>query len=128
MVCLARAPEGEWVSSEVLVAAANLPHAYVSKVMRRMVEAGLAEGRKGWHGGFRLAKPAHDIRFSDVLAASGDEVNFAGCAFGYPSCNAKDPCALHDSWLNLGILFRQWAQSHTLADAGDLREITQFSA
>ncbi len=122
MVCLAQsaqsAPE-QLVPREVLVERAMLPGAYASKVLRKLVVSGLVEGKKGWHGGFRLAKAASDVRFLDVLIAVECEPNAEHCAFGYGQCNAKNPCPLHDAWLDLQLRFRDWAVKTTLADTAD---------
>lgn len=118
MVCLSRAEPDELVPRETLVEQAHLPAAYASKVLRKLVLSGLVEGRKGWHGGFRLARPAAEVRFLDVLLAVDCDPSPDHCAFGYGPCNAKNPCPLHDSWLDLRGRFRDWATQTTLADAG----------
>ena len=125
MACLARRPHEVWTPKETLVEEALLPPAYASKVMRRLVEAGLAEGRKGWHGGFRLAKRPHEIRFADILAAMGEDADLTHCAFGYPRCDASNPCALHDAYSELLTRVRAWARENTLADLGEMPDVAR---
>ena len=69
MAHLAREPEGAWVSGPALAEATRVPAAYVGKVMRQLVVAGLVVGKSGRAGGFRIAQSPGTIRFIDVLEA-----------------------------------------------------------
>lgn len=42
----------------------------LASVLWNLGAAGILESRPGWHGGFRLARPAHAITVSSVIAAS----------------------------------------------------------
>ena len=88
MVCLA-AEAPEWVTARDLATRANVPAAFLSKILRRLVRAGLIEGQRGHHGGFRLLRPAADVRIADVLSAAQVEAAPARCAFGFDRCRAK---------------------------------------
>ena len=61
----------------------GIPAHYLSKILRRLVLAGLLASQKGQGGGFVLARPPAEIRFLDILAAV-DVLPPAGrCAFGW---------------------------------------------
>lgn len=111
---LAREPEA-WVRADQLSVRANLPPAYVSKVLRRLVNAGIVAGKKGWNGGFRLARPPEEVQFRDLLDAMEDPHQRPECAFGHPHCEPSRPCALHDAWSDLRARLRDWACRNTLA-------------
>lgn len=116
MATLAHSPPGEWVAHEEIVARAMLPTAYASKVLRRLVVAGLIEGKRGWHGGFRLALRPDQITFFAVLVAVDCAPELGRCAFGYGACDGENPCPLHDAWSEVQERVREWALRTTLAD------------
>jgi Rrf2 family protein len=97
----------------------GIPPHYLSKILRRLVLAGLLESQKGRGGGFVLARPPSAIRFQDVLAAVDAYPAPDRCAFGWGTCNPGDPCPLHESWSRLGGAFRDWATSTSLADVAE---------
>jgi len=114
MACLALAtPEARTV--EDMAQFIGVPRPYLSRVMRRLVVAGLVASQRGVHGGYRLARAPEAIRYVDILAAMDFQPESTHCAFGLPRCDASHPCPLHTSWMELQGGFRDWASQHTLA-------------
>lgn len=113
---LALLEDSATIPAQELSTSTAIPLAYLSKVMRRMVLAGLVTAQKGHGGGFALARSPSKIRFSDILAAAGIDTRENDCAFGFARCNAKSPCPLHFAWKDLGDRFRSWADDTTLGD------------
>lgn len=93
----------------------GIPAHYLSKVLRRLVRAGLLASRKGMGGGFVLARPPETIRFIDILGAVDVLPPANRCAFGWGACDSSAPCPLHDSWGRIYELFSDWASATTLA-------------
>lgn len=116
MARLAVQPDGEALRATDLSEATGIPPHYLSKIMRRLVAAGLLESERGHGGGFRLARPAEAIAFSDILAAVDAELDPTRCAFGWGRCNAKNPCLLHPLFSKLNGAVTDWASGSTLAD------------
>ena len=119
MACLA-APGGGAMRALDLSRATQVPPHYLSKVLRRLVHAGLLDSQKGHGGGFTLARPASKIRFADVLAAVDEAPETGRCAFGYAQCDAKNPCPLHPAWSKLNEQMSSWAERTTLASVSAL--------
>jgi Rrf2 family iron-sulfur cluster assembly transcriptional regulator len=94
----------------------GIPVHYLSKVLRRLVSAGLLVSQKGHGGGFTLARASGRIRFSDVLEAVDSIPARNRCAFGWGACDSRQPCPLHPAWSRLDAAFREWADRTTLAD------------
>ncbi|MCC6664181.1 MAG: Rrf2 family transcriptional regulator [Polyangiaceae bacterium] len=115
MTCLARGDQIARTATD-LAAEASVPVHYLSKVLRRLVAAGLLSSQKGHGGGFVLARPASKIRFADVLGAMGEAPVGGRCAFGWGKCDAKNPCPLHPAWSALSDALQSWAGDTTLAD------------
>jgi Rrf2 family protein len=107
----------ERVTSADLAREANVPAHYVSKVMRRLVLAGLVDARRGHHGGFQLSRAPEEIAFIDVLEAVDFQAEAKHCAFGLGACNPDAPCALHPAYSVLNDWFLTWARNTTLVSA-----------
>lgn len=99
-----------------IAADTSIPVHYVSKVLRRMVSAGLLTSQKGHGGGFRLARPARSIRFREVIAAVDGDMEAGRCAFGWGACNPAAPCPLHPAFSRLEASLTDWLGRTTLAD------------
>jgi Rrf2 family iron-sulfur cluster assembly transcriptional regulator len=116
MAWLASAPPDEPVRSRDLAAGSGIPLHYLSKILRRLVLAELLVSQKGKRGGFVLARPPHEIRFLDILAAVDAYPTQGRCAFGWGECDELNPCAMHDIWSELNESILSWAANNTLAD------------
>ncbi|HEX2086691.1 MAG TPA: Rrf2 family transcriptional regulator [Solirubrobacteraceae bacterium] len=57
------------VSLKAIAAAEGLPLAYLERIVALLKKAGLVESTRGAHGGYRLARPAADIRMDEVVNA-----------------------------------------------------------
>ena len=61
MAIVALQPQDQPIPVKALSEAAGIPRHYLSKIMKKLVEAGLIKSQKGHGGGFSLAKPKIDI-------------------------------------------------------------------
>ncbi|MBI1909456.1 MAG: Rrf2 family transcriptional regulator [Deltaproteobacteria bacterium] len=95
---------------------AHVPPAFLSKVMRQLVKAGLLEARHGRGGGFFLTRPLSKISFAEILAAVGSEFESNRCLFGWKKCPKKNPCLLHNQWKGMKGRLLRWAKETTLKD------------
>ena len=110
------AGERDAIASAALSEKSQVPSHYLSKIMRRMVLAGLVSSSRGHGGGFRLSREAQDVRFLDVLEAVDSAPTQGVCAFGLGNCDEIDPCRLHPAWSEFQDHFFDWATRTTLAD------------
>jgi Rrf2 family protein len=99
-----------------LAISVEVPVAYVSKILRKLVVAGLLHSQKGHQGGFVVAKPLHKIRLLDIMAAVDFSFEANRCAFGWGKCDPKKPCPLHPVWAQLSESASDWARRRTLQD------------
>ena len=116
MAWLATASGDEPVRAVDLSRATGIPTHYLSKVLRRLVLAGLLESQKGQGGGFSLASAPGEIAFIDILSAVDAYPTEGRCAFGWGECEASDPCPLHNSWSHLNEQIRDWASGTSLEE------------
>jgi Rrf2 family protein len=54
----------------------KLSREYLAKILKRLVQKGLLISSLGLHGGYKLAKPARDISFLDILEAIEGPYNY----------------------------------------------------
>jgi Rrf2 family iron-sulfur cluster assembly transcriptional regulator len=97
-----------------LSAATQIPLHYLSKILRRLVLAGLLTSQKGQGGGFLLAREPEAIRFQDILTAVDALPDEDTCAFGWGTCGEENPCPLHGAWSEIKQAMQDWAQNTTL--------------
>ena len=65
-VCLAANP-GVPMTTVQLAEATDVPQFYLAKLMRTLVEAGLASSRRGINGGFQLARDPASLTLLEVI-------------------------------------------------------------
>lgn len=92
------------------------PQHYVSKVLRKLVTAGLLKAERGHGGGFILARPAEKIMFCQVLEAVQGPLKAKQCIFGWRKCSNTTPCILHHRWNAVSDTFDEWSRTTSLAD------------
>ncbi len=111
------------VNSKELSVYADVPSHYLSKIMRKMVEAGYVASQKGHGGGFIMKTAPADLRVIDVLTAAGFDMEDQPCVFGYDECSNDDPCPLHPVWKRLKDCFEDWACNTTFEDVRNDNEM-----
>lgn len=94
----------------------NVPHAYLSKILRKMVEGGLLKSNKGHGGGFRLARAPAKIKLIDVFEAMEQDTAPKRCVFGLSVCSAVNPCVLHHRWSEVNSAVHEWSRQTSLED------------
>lgn len=113
---LSRRQRGTVVAASELGAAVGIPKDYASKVLRRLVDAGLVDSIIGRNGGYSLAKELKDIGLVEVFdalnpPAKEDRLRPASCK-GEPS----RMCAAHRGLQLLNARVRRAISNETLAE------------
>ena len=116
---------GAAVSAKDLAAFQGISPSLVSKLFTQLQKTGIVESAEGIQGGFRLAKPAHDVSVMDVIrAVEGDKPLFQ-CKEIRRNCilYADDPpywatrgvCSIHSVMLEAQEKMFEAFRGHTLA-------------
>mgnify|MGYP000011048871 CR=1 FL=1 len=90
---LAGLPQDRRLSTRTLAEFHGVPKEYLSKALQALSQAGIVSGTLGPAGGYRLARPADDITFLDIVeAVEGRRSTFActNIRFNNP---CRQPCA-----------------------------------
>jgi Rrf2 family protein len=98
---LARATGEAPLSLAEVARAENLPLPYLEQLVVPLRRAGLVEGTRGLHGGYRLARPAEAMTVGDILRVLEGPVSLVDCtAADYVSggCDRDSACFSAGLW------------------------------
>ena len=99
---IARANQEEGLSLPQISELENISQAYAAKTTRALRLAGFISSIRGHKGGYKLAKPTHEIKISQVLRAMGGAIydeSFCGQHTGASSlCTNSIDCSLRSLW------------------------------
>lgn len=94
----------------------GLPQPYLEQILLALKGAGLVKSKRGVGGGYVLAKPASDIRLSDIISAVDGPITLGD--FGQPhqdgSCDHEGQCVLLAIWELAGQHMREHLGAYTL--------------
>ena len=99
MIHLAMIPVAARVNGPALAFAIEAPESFISKVLQKLVQAGLIRSHRGTRGGFQLARKATDISLLEVVEAIEGPTQLNLCVPNGENCSHKDWCAAHPVWL-----------------------------
>lgn len=89
---------GGKLSTARLAEQVGAPEPALAKVMQRLSQHGLVEGRPGPGGGYALRRPAASVTLHELVTLF-EGPNFGrACIFGLAQCCADAPCPLHEEW------------------------------
>jgi Rrf2 family transcriptional regulator, iron-sulfur cluster assembly transcription factor len=69
LLYLARSDGGRSTHLREVSSATAIPETFLSKIFQRLVKNGLIRSRRGFRGGFHLARPASQITLREVIEA-----------------------------------------------------------
>ena len=92
---LATRTEGEYVPTEEIARAKNIPEMYLSKTVQDLVRAGFVQTQRGSGGGVRLARPAESFTLADVVEAIQGPLAINSCLLENSDCPNKPVCRVH---------------------------------
>jgi Rrf2 family transcriptional regulator, iron-sulfur cluster assembly transcription factor len=97
-----RTAADEQVTVRSTADATGIPEAFTAKVLQKLVHAGLVGSMKGPGGGFNLTPArAKKLKLNAIVDAIDGDAIYTGCALGFPRCDERNPCALHDRFLHV---------------------------
>jgi Rrf2 family protein len=118
---LASRPDGQATRDE-LAESQEIPPRYLEMVLSQLRQAGLVTSRRGFSGGYRLARPAAQISVADVSRAVDGPLALVQGRRPEDLRYEGSSRNLSELWVGLRSALRSVLESVTLADllAGDL--------
>lgn len=81
-----------------VAACAGVPPAYLTKVFKKLVDAGILSSKRGWAGGTRLARSPEAITLLEITEAIDGKDWNRGCLLGQEFCSDERACPTHAFW------------------------------
>ncbi len=97
LTVLAARPDAVLSASE-LAEQAGLEVPTVSKLLKPLAQAGLVEGFRGAHGGYRLARPAATISLVEIVEAMEGPLAMTECSLEHGECGISGQCGVRGNW------------------------------
>lgn len=123
VMAMAELAAGSDVGAKALSVVAERQHislAYLEQLFQKLRRAGLVESARGRAGGYRLARPAGEIRVADIMSAVEEDMRMTRCGgeAGTP-CLAGRRCVTHGLWDALSDHIQSFLESVTLQEVLD---------
>lgn len=115
MACLARHP-GEVLPAAQIGEDTHLELPTVSKLLKRLAQAGLVDSFRGVTGGYRLARSAKDISLAEIVEALDGPIGLTECSIGHAGCERQSFCAVSRDWQGVGVAIDNALRGVSLAD------------
>ena len=113
---LAAAPDEKPVKGERIATAQAIPLRFLENILMQLRHAGLVESRRGADGGYRLARPAGEVKLADVIRAiDGPLAGVSGVrpeSLGFTG--VAEP--MREVWIAVRASLRSVLEGVTLAD------------
>ncbi len=106
---------GEVLSATELAEASGLEATTVSKVLKPLAQAGLVEGLRGVHGGYRLAHAAGDISLVQIIEAMEGPLAITECSQHDSQCGIAQRCGVRANWRLINDVVADALRGMTLA-------------
>jgi Rrf2 family transcriptional regulator, iron-sulfur cluster assembly transcription factor len=87
-----------WMLARDIARCTGISLPYLSKMLHALGGSGLIEAKRGYRGGFRLARPADQISLLAVAEAVEGADWLAHCLLGLEECSDQRACPTHDFW------------------------------
>jgi Rrf2 family transcriptional regulator, iron-sulfur cluster assembly transcription factor len=96
---------------------------YLEQLFAKLRRNELVRSTRGPGGGYRLNRPAADLRVADIILAVDEPISTTRCKAGSPKgCTGTTArCLTHDLWEELGRQIQVFLSSVSLADVVERR-------
>ena len=112
-------PGGTWSLAKDIASSGGIPPAYLSSVLHALARNGLIKAKRGYRGGFALAKPAEKISVLQVVEAVEGRAWREGCLLGLNECSDERACPSHAFWKTQRNQIEEFLRSLTLAQVAE---------
>lgn len=97
VLALATKP-GEVVTTREIARSMDIPEAFLVKVVKALVKAGIVESVRGSRGGLKLAGRPEDLTLRHVLEAMEGPLVLNQCLLRPGACDRQPRCPVHPVW------------------------------
>lgn len=98
MIFLASQPLERAVPFREIARRMAVPQDFLAKILKILVGRKLVRSTRGAHGGYTLARPAHELSFLDVIEAVEGPVVVNVCQDRHDACKMSRSCTMYGVW------------------------------
>ena len=121
LIHLAGRTPGDPVLVREIAARSSVPRQSLSKILHGLQRKKLVHSTRGPGGGYRLARPAAQIKLLDIIQAVDGVVGVQEiCVLGLDECSDESRCALHDYWKEFREMYSRTVAAMTLEEAAEI--------
>jgi Rrf2 family protein len=114
--CLEQGDGENWILAKDIAECTGIPKPYLSKILHSLQGSGLIAAKRGYRGGFALARPSGEISLLEIAEAVEGGDLLSCCLLGLTSCSEDRPCPAHSFWAVERERIREELSSRTLRD------------
>lgn len=98
---LARQPDSRRLTAEEIADRHAIPHAFLSKTLALLADAGIVSTQRGVKGGVRLNRPPGRISLLEVVEAVDGPIALNRCTLDEGACQWTSSCDFYPIWCTL---------------------------
>src|ERR1700704_5980556 len=123
LVDLASQSDGRPVALADIAQRQEISLSYLEQLFAKLRRGGLVKSVRGPGGGYRLSRPANEMRIADVIIAVDEPIAATRCKPGSAKgCTGQGArCVTHDLWEELGRQIHVFLSGVSLADVVEKR-------
>ena len=103
------------VSAQEVATFYKLPYPMVANIPKQLVSSGLIKSNRGQHGGYVLARSAHEIKLSEIIEVTDSPFSLVECAHDEDLCEIHQCCPTHRPLVALHQKIQKFFEDTTLA-------------
>jgi Rrf2 family protein len=92
---------------------------YLEQLITPLIAAGIVGSTRGARGGVSLARPAEEIRLSEVIRILEGSIALVDCVNDPKVCPRSDLCVTRDIWGEMAKAMSEVLESTTLQDLAE---------
>ncbi|MEK6777427.1 MAG: Rrf2 family transcriptional regulator [bacterium] len=92
----------------------KISQAFISKIIQKLVKAGLLQSVRGVGGGVQLKKSPGDISLFDIVDAIQGPLGVNICVVDKKSCDRSSSCAVHPAWMEIQAMIERKLKSYSI--------------
>ncbi len=115
MTCLEDGSAGSRLIRDI-AAKAEIPPAYLAKLIKRLADSDLVYSKRGISGGTWLKRPAKEISLLEISEAIDGKKWIGRCLLGLEECSDQRACPTHEFWAQNRARIEKQLRGTSLAD------------
>ena len=119
MLDLAVNGDGRLVLLKDIASRQGISKRYLEHMMTLLRNRGLVVAERGATGGYRLARPAEEIRIDEIFEALEGAIAPVECVRDPSACERTEDCVARELWCEVADAMRGVLEGRTLADLRD---------